>query len=117
MQAVRGIGVQRLGLLGNLHAFPGLGGLLLAGVGPEVGVVEIHQQTHAMGRGAAADLHRSGDVAVAPAIAVALRIKGVVPHPDADIVDAVFRQDGEQIPFLSVKIVIPHPRRFQRKHR
>ena len=116
MQAVRGIGVQRLGLFGNLHALPGLGGLLLAGVGPEVGVVEIHQQPHAMGRGAAADFHCGGDVAVAPAIAVALAVKGVVPHPDADVVDAVIRQDGEQIPFLSVKIVIFHPRRFQRKH-
>ena len=117
MQAVRGIGVQRLGLLGNLHARPGLGGLLLAGVGPEVGVVEIHQQAHAVDRGAAADFHCGGDVAVASAIAVALAVKGVVPHPDADIVDAAIRQDGEQIPFLPVKIVVFHPRRFQRKHR
>ena len=117
MQAVGGIGVQRLGLLGNFHARPGLGGLLLAGVGPEVGVVEIHQQPHAVGCGAAADFHGGGDVAVASAIAVALAVKGVVPHPDVDVVDAAFCQDSKQILFLPVKIVVFHSRRFQRKHR
>ena len=99
-------GVQRRGLLLERHARPGLGRELLAGVGPKVGIVEVDEKAQAVFRRAAADLGGRRDVAVAAAVAAALRVKGVVPHAHADRVDAALGERGEEILFPAVEAAV-----------
>ena len=107
-EAVTGVVVHGLGLLLDLHVLPRERDHLLAGIGPEVGVVEVHDQGQARRRRAPADGDGVFDVAVAAAEAVSVRVKGVVPHTYTDVRDAVFRKDLKQVPLRAVEIVIAH---------
>ena len=101
-------GIGRLGLFLDRHTLPGLGGELLARVGPEVGIMKIDQQLHAVCRGAPPDLDSGVDVVVAAAVAVAGAVIRIVPHAHADHVDPVRGQDRKQILFLAVEVIILH---------
>ena len=111
-EAVTGVVVHGLGLLLDLHVLPLQRDHLLAGIGPEVGVVEVHDQGQARRGRASADGDGRLDVAVAAAEAVSVRVKGVVPHAHADVRDAVFREDLKQVPLRAVEIVIAHAAGF-----
>ena len=88
LQAVVGEGVHCLDLLVNRESRPGLWSLLLAGIRPEVGIMEVNQDLHARVGGPLAHLQGGVDVTVAAAVAVALGVKGIVPDPKPDIVEA-----------------------------
>ena len=113
LQALGGVGAKSGGLFLDIHTGPGLGDHLLAGVGPEVGVVEVHKKLHAVLGSPLADGNGGVKIAVAAAVAPAGAVKGVHPHPDPDVVDAVFRQNGEDILFRSVKVIELDTSRFQ----
>ena len=76
--------------------------------------MEIHQQFHAILCGTLAYFHRIVDIAVAAAVAVALRIVGIVPDTDTDIIDAVLAQDLVDILFRAVEVKKLHTALFQR---
>ena len=116
LQALLGVLIQGFAFFFDAHVLPRLGGHLLAGVCPEVGIMEIHQQFHAILSGTFADFHRIVDVAVAAAVAVAVCIVGIVPDTDTDIIDAVLAQDLIDILFRSVEVKILHTALFQRRN-
>ena len=43
LEAIDGVRIEGLGLFLDAHAIPGLGHHLLAGVGPEIGIMEVYQ--------------------------------------------------------------------------
>ena len=98
--------IERVRLFLHGHVLPRKRNHLLAGVRPEVGIVEVHDQLHAVFCRARADLDRLVDVVVAAAVAVALRVVRMVPYAHADMRDAVFRQRFEHVLLLAGKVII-----------
>ena len=109
-------GIQGITLTVKVKAFPCLGYHLLCGVCPEIAVMEVHQQLHAVFRCPLSDGHRVVNIAVASAVAVARPVKRIVPDADTDIVDAVFGQNAVNILFLSFVVIIPDTALFQRRN-
>ena len=107
-QAVSGVLIHRLGLFLDLHVFPGQGDHLLARIGPEIRIMEVHDQLHAGLGGAFPDLGGLFDVVVAAAVSVAVLVIGVVPDAHADVGHARLRQRQEHVPLLAGEIIILH---------
>ena len=112
LEARCGVFPKLLGLVADAEARPGLGRLLLGGVRPEVGVVEVHQQLHAVLGRPGAELPGGLGGAVAAAVALPVRIEGVHPHPDPDVVDPVLREGLEHVLLLTVEAVVLDAARF-----
>lgn len=72
---------------------------------PRIGIVEIRQQLHSVGSGPFSDLNRFFQIIIAPSIAIAVGIIGIIPDAHPDIIDACFLQRFEYILFLSGFIV------------
>ena len=108
--------IQGFGLLVNIHSLPCLRCHLLAGVCPEVGIMEIHQQLHARRRCPLANGNGIFNIAVAAAVAVARCVEGIVPDADTDVVDAVFTEDLIDILFGAFVVIVLHAALFQRGH-
>ena len=106
LEARCGVFPKLLGLVADAEARPGLGHLLLRRVRPEVGVVEVHQELQAVLRRPGAELPGGLGGAVPAAVAAALRIEGVHPHPDPDVVDPVLREGLEHVLLLTVEAVV-----------
>ena len=108
LQALISIGFNGISLIVQGVVLPGLGHLLLAGVCPEVGVMEVDEDLHAGVGGPLAHGHGSLYIAVAAAVAVALGIEGIVPHTQTDPVGAAGSQEVKEaltIQFFAVKII------------
>ena len=106
--------IDSSGLISEGHILPLLGSLLFAGIGPKVGVMEIDQKTHAVFRGAFSELDRRIYGTVSAAVAVAVLVKGIVPHADADVVYARLMQCFHQVLRSAVKSVEHSAARFKR---
>ena len=106
LQALGGVGFDLGRLAVLVQVRPGLGGLLLGGVRPEVGVVEVHQELQAVFGRPGADLAGGLGCAVAAAVAVAVLVEGVHPDPDPDAVEAAVGQDLEHVLGLAVEVFI-----------
>ena len=110
LQRIRQEGLQRIGFLLQGEGFPSLGGLLLGGVAPEVGAVEVEQHLQAGGLAALGDLHGSFHIVVAAAVTVAFDIIGVVPDAHPHMGDAALGQElaeiGDVIDGVALKVLI-----------
>ena len=106
--ALHGVIVNGLLLFFQRQRLPRFGSLLLGGIRPEVGVMEIHQQPHVILGSPFPDLDGRVHRTVAAAVSIPRRVKGVVPDADTDVIDARFMEDFQKILRLSVKIVVNH---------
>ena len=71
--------------------------LLLGRVRPEIGILDIHQQLHAVLRRTPADLAGSCHVVVAASVAVTIAVIGFIPDTHPDVVDIVVIEHLEQV--------------------
>ena len=117
LQAVGGVVVERLGLGLDVHVLPRERDHLLAGVGPEVGIVEVDDQFQPGLRRALADLDGRADVVVAAAEAVPGRVAGMVPDAHADVRHAVVGEDLKEILLLAGEVVVFDAARLLGQHR
>ena len=115
--ALHGVIVNGLLLFFQRQCFPRFGSLLLGGVCPEVGVMEIHQQPHVILGSPLSDLDGRVHCTVAAAVSVSFRVKGVVPDANTDVIDASIMEDFQKILLLSVKIVVNHSAGFLSQQR
>ena len=113
-KAFLGVIVESLGHCGRIHALPCLGSHLLCRVGPEVGVMEVDQQLHAVLCGTLADLNSVVNITVTAAVAVAVLIIGIVPDSDTDVIYAVVGKDLIDVLLTAVKIIVFHTAFFKR---
>ena len=107
-QGFAGVFVQRLGFFSQVHALPRLRRDLAARIGPEIGIVEVHQRLHAVCRRPGAERRRHGSVAVAAAVAVAVGVEGIVPHAHADVGDARVGQYLQRVGLVSGGVIVFH---------
>ena len=89
---------------------PVLGTCLLCRVRPEVGVLYIRKELHAVFGSAFAYFCGSFQIGVTAAVAVAVVVMGLVPYPYADVVDTVIGEDGEQVSLIAVVVIELHAR-------
>ena len=78
--------------------------------------MEIHKKLHTVSGGTLTDLNRIFNITVAAAIAVSVRVKGIIPYTHADVVDSVFGEDLINILFHTVMVIIANPARLKRRH-
>ena len=81
---------------------------LLFRISPEIRILNIHQQLHAVPGSTLPDFRRCVQIAVAASVAVSVLIIGLVPDPDSDVIDPIFRQRPENVLFPVVCIVKGH---------
>ena len=110
------IPIQCVGLFLYIHSLPRLRHHLLARIRPEIGIVEINEQFQSCRGGTAADIQSVLNIAVAAAVSVPVPVKGIVPHPDTDIIDSVIPEDLKHVPLHAVVIGIADSARFQSRH-
>ena len=115
--ALHGVIVNGLLLFFQRQRFPCFGSLLLGGIRPEVGVMEIHQQPHVILGSPLSDFNGRVHRTVAAAVSVSFRVKGVVPDANTDVIDASIMEDFQKILLLSVKIVVNHSAGFLSQQR
>lgn len=96
--------------------FPRLGHLLLAGVGPEIGVMEVDQHFQPCCRGSLGHGQCAIGVDVAAAISLAVCGERIVPHTQTHIVHAGFLEQREQILDLAIGVLERDAAFFQREH-
>ena len=84
---------------------PVLGTGLLCRVCPEVGVLYIRKELHAVIGSPFSYFCGSFQIGVTAAVAVAIFVMGLVPYPYADVVDAVIGEDGEQVSLIAVVVI------------
>ena len=87
---------------------PVLGTCLLCRVRPEVGVLYIRKELHAVFGSAFAYFCGSFQIGVTAAVAVAVVVMGLVPYPYADVVDTVIGEYGEQVCLVAVVVIELH---------
>ena len=80
-----------------IQVLPRLGRRLLAGVRPEVGVVQIQQPGHAGIFGAPGQSQHRRQVAHTRPVVVSRPVVGVVPQPQPDPVDAIAPEYGQRV--------------------
>ena len=100
----------------QIHPLPFARRHLFGRIRPKVGVVEVYHQIHAEFVCAFTYFHCRFDVAVASAKTVSVFVKGVVPHANANGVDAVVGKNFEHVRFRAVEVEKFHSAFFQRKH-
>ena len=103
-------------LLLNGHVCPGFRCLLLAGICPEIGIMEIDQNPHSGFGSQFTHVYSFLQVIIATAVAVTGCIVRVVPYTDTYVVNtAVFQQFEKSciIQFISCKIIIFYTAVFQ----
>ena len=103
-----GVIVKGLGHFGGIHALPRLGNHLLCRVGPEVGVMEVDKQLHAVLCSTLTDLDSVVDITVTAAVALAILVIRIVPDSDTDVIYAVVRKNFIYVLLCAVKIVVFH---------
>ena len=116
-QAFQSEVIESIGLFFNIHAFPCLGNKLLLGVGPEIGIMKINADLHAIFRGMLSQSDGSCHVVIAAAVTVAVLIIGIVPDAQADIIHTGLRQCHEHILFFPIKVIIFYAAVLQSKYR
>ena len=115
-QAFQSEVIESIGLFFNIHAFPCLGNKLLLGVGPEIGIMEINADLHAIFRGTLSQSDGGRHVIIAAAVTVAVLVIGIIPDPETDIVHTGLCQCHKNILFFPIKIIIFHAAVLQSQH-
>ena len=115
-EAVFCISIDGFGFFLDLHVLPGTGSHLFAGVRPEIGIMEIHDQPLAGGCRAFSDFHGNRGVTVSAAEAAPLIVIRIHPDPYTDRIDAARGKECEQIGFFAVEIIVFHAAGFLCQH-
>ena len=116
VQALQRIPVQGVRLFLNTQPGPGFRDLLLARIRPEIGIMKIHQQLHAVLRRPFPDQDRVLQITVAAAVASSVRSIGIIPDTDTDIIDPRAGKQREKILLRAVPAAVGHAALLQRGH-
>ena len=87
---------------------PVLRALLLGGIRPEIGILNVHQQLHAVCRCPPCNFAGGIDVVVAAAVAVAAAVIRLIPDAHTDIIHIMIVQHPEQIRFVPGLVMEDH---------
>ena len=117
IKRAEGVFVKLLLLLAYGKTAPFLGSLLLAGIRPKIGIVEVNQKLHAVFRCAFSDFGGGFEVVVSSAVAVAAAVKRVVPYANANVVYSAVTQNLEDILRFAAAVLKGDSCLFERYHR